>query len=323
VLAAATVSNTGSLTALAAGNTALAAIVVPDTLTQWGALQFDVAGSTYPGYINATYMVLGTQAGGFSATTCSFYLPVGPIAVGSKYDCGLIPAPTPTTQASSWQCWYTYTVTSATSPGGWVTGALSDCGTLPSGSAWWVGVVTNQSGQSPAGFYDCGGSCAGPAPIKGSGNYPYRYIPVPYGVYSGMNTAMQVASNQQASQYVTLGQPSVTSNSIAFTVTGGGPALTGVYLTTKGNASSVVMGGTLQCSAYGMYSDGSTHLLPDSQGNTVALWNTTNHSIAKVSSLGKVTALNVGTVNVTANVGTVANTTVAIPVTITVEAPSQ
>jgi hypothetical protein len=88
------------------------------------------------------------------------------------------------------------------------------------------------------------------------------------------------------------------------------------YLGNKGGANTVVAGKTLQFSVYGIYSDGSTKLLPDPEGNTVIQWNTTNHGVAKVSSLGKITAMRSGTVNVEASVGGVG----ASPWTVTVTA---
>ena len=222
----ATVSSSGVVTALAAGSTQLTATVTPGmTTTQWGQPVYNTAGVTYPGAINATYLVLGSQPGGYSGVSCSFYLPPGTLTVGAKYDCGLIPAPTPTTQGTAWQCWYTYTVSSSASPGGFVTGALNNCGNLADGTAWWVGVDTNQSGASPAGFYNCGGACSGAVPAGGSGTYPYRYIAAPYGTRSGMATAMIGGNHTQAAQYVTLGQPSAVSNAVPLTVSAAAPTL--------------------------------------------------------------------------------------------------
>ena len=57
-------------------------------------------------------------------STCT--VPAGTLTVGSNYDCGLIPAPTPTTQGSAWQCYYTYTVPAANWAGGWITGPMSE-----------------------------------------------------------------------------------------------------------------------------------------------------------------------------------------------------
>ena len=92
------------------------------------------------------------------------------------------------------------------------------------------------------------------------------------------------------------------------------PTLVSAYLGTKGGANTMVAGGTLQIIAYGIYSDGSTGALPDAQGNVVTAWNTTNHAVAKISSLGHATALAAGTVSIEATVGTL----IASPWSVTV-----
>jgi hypothetical protein len=94
------------------------------------------------------------------------------------------------------------------------------------------------------------------------------------------------------------------------------PTLVSAYLVAKGNATTMVAGGTLQFTAYASYSDGSTGELPDAQGNKITLWNTTNHAIARISTLGHATALGTGTVTVEGLVNTIS----ATPVTVTVVA---
>jgi hypothetical protein len=95
----------------------------------------------------------------------------------------------------------------------------------------------------------------------------------------------------------------------------GTPALVSAYLSSNGGANSVIAGKSLQFSVYGVYSDGSTKLLPDLEGNTAIQWNTTNHAVAKVSSLGKITAMKAGTVSVEASVGSVGSSPWTITVT--------
>jgi hypothetical protein len=94
------------------------------------------------------------------------------------------------------------------------------------------------------------------------------------------------------------------------------PTLVSAYLGTNGNVNTMVAGKTLEFSVYGVYSDGSTKLLPDLEGNTLIQWNTSNHGVAKVSSIGKITAISAGAVNVEARVGAVG----ASPWTVTVAA---
>jgi hypothetical protein len=92
------------------------------------------------------------------------------------------------------------------------------------------------------------------------------------------------------------------------------PTLVSAYLGTRGSVNTMVAGGTLQIIAYGIYSDGSVGTLPDSQGNVVTAWNTSNHFVAKISSEGHATAVSPGTVNMEATIGTL----IATPWTVTV-----
>src|ERR1700733_13569292 len=92
------------------------------------------------------------------------------------------------------------------------------------------------------------------------------------------------------------------------------PTLVSAYLGARGNVNTMVAGGTLQMIAYGVYSDGSVGTLPDSQGNVVTGWNTSNHYVAKIAGKGYATAVSPGTVNMEATIGTI----VASPWTVTV-----
>ena len=96
------------------------------------------------------------------------------------------------------------------------------------------------------------------------------------------------------------------------------PTLVSAYLVAKGGENNMVTGGTLQFTAYGRYSDGSVGPLPDAQGNSVTLWNTSDHSVVKISSGGHATAMGGGTVNIEATIGAL----IATPVAVTVSAAS-
>jgi Fn3 associated/Bacterial Ig-like domain (group 2) len=98
----------------------------------------------------------------------------------------------------------------------------------------------------------------------------------------------------------------VPSSVTTLSVTPSAPAIVSAYLTA--NASKMKAGSTLQFTAYGVYSDGSVAKLPDTQGHAVTLWNTSNHSFAKVSSQGHLTALANGRVNIVATVGSIMST---------------
>jgi hypothetical protein len=65
-------------------------------------------------------------------------------------------------------------------------------------------------------------------------------------------------------------------------------------------ANTLVAGRTLQFTAYGVYSDGSVSLQP----NSAITWSTSNHKVAVISMGGHVTAMGAGVVNIQATIGT-------------------
>jgi sugar lactone lactonase YvrE len=191
-----------------------------------GTNAYSTAATDNANYINATYAVTGSSGSGYTATSCSFYQPTGTVTPGAKLDCGLILAPTPTTQSSSWLCHGTYTNPSGSGLGGWITVQLSGCGTLPANTAYWIALDSNDTQSAfPYGVWNCGGTCSGSAPTSGTGTYPYRYIAATYGQYTGMGTAMNGGSTAQGSQFVTLGVNSSTQAAIPTLSPG-----TGTYL---------------------------------------------------------------------------------------------
>jgi hypothetical protein len=94
-----------------------------------------------------------------------------------------------------------------------------------------------------------------------------------------------------------------------------GPKLVSAYLLSKGGITSIPLGRTLQFIAYGVYSDGSVEVLPDSIGNKVTAWNTSNHAVAIISTLGHVTATGVGTAIVEGFIGTLEATPSKVVIT--------
>jgi hypothetical protein len=81
------------------------------------------------------------------------------------------------------------------------------------------------------------------------------------------------------------------------------PTLVSVYLRGEGNATTVVLGNTLQFIAYGVYSDGSVGTLPDAYGNNVSRWDTNNHPVAKINNIGVMDNYSVGVVQIKAQIG--------------------
>jgi hypothetical protein len=74
--------------------------------------------------------------------------------------------------------------------------------------------------------------------------------------------------------------------------------MTSAYL--QAMANTMAAGKTLQFTAYGVYSDGSASLLP----NSAIAWGTSNHKVAVISMGGHVTAVSAGVVNIQATIGT-------------------
>ena len=97
----------------------------------------------------------------------------------------------------------------------------------------------------------------------------------------------------------------VPSNVVTATVAGTGRTVVSAYLKPKMSTAAMATGNTMQFTAYATYSDGSVGTLPDADGNKVTLWNTSNHKMAVVSTLGHVTAMGNGAVQIEATIGLV------------------
>jgi Glycosyl hydrolases family 28/Bacterial Ig-like domain (group 3)/Bacterial Ig-like domain (group 2) len=159
--------------------------------------------------------------------------------------------------------------------------------------------------SNPITFYD-GSTAVGTAAISGNGTLATLSLS---NLTPGTHT--YTAAYPADSNYLPFSFGSVT-----VTVPGnpGTPTLMSAYLAAEGNANTVTLGGTLQFTAYGTYSDGSVVALPDAEGDGVIAWNTSNHGVAKISTMGHVTAMCTGTVTIEAMIGAIT----APPYTLTV-----
>jgi hypothetical protein len=101
-----------------------------------------------------------------------------------------------------------------------------------------------------------------------------------------------------------------------------GRTLKRVVLRPEYGGATMTIGSTVQMVAQATYSDGSTGTLPDSEGNVITWWNTSDHAVAKISSQGHVTAVGPGSVNVEAMVGSVQATPWSMTVTGEAEPPA-
>jgi hypothetical protein len=165
-------------------------------------------------------------------------------------------------------------------------------------------------------FYTTDGSAPASFPAGGSAGTSKVYAS-PFVVATGTTVHALSQWGQGANQGIVF--PSfgyVPSNVSTVVIAGTARTLVSAYLSAPNNANTMSTGGTLQFTAHGTYSNGSTGTLPDAQGNKVTSWNTSSHKVAKISSSGHVTAMVGGKVNVEATVGALD----ASPWTITVGA---
>jgi len=159
-------------------------------------------------------------------------------------------------------------------------------------------------------FYTTDGTTAAPFGPGGSAGTTHVYA-APFTVSAGATVKAIASWGQGANQGIAF--PAfgyVPSSVVTATVGASSPSATGktlvsAYLGNKAGANTMVVGGTLQFTAYGVYSDGSVGALPDAAGNKVTLWNTSNHTVAKISTLGHATAMSAGISNIAATVGSV------------------
>jgi hypothetical protein len=254
-------------------------IIINPTTGVLGNIVFTSNGTFAQNYIDAVYAVTGTSPGGYTVNpTCSFYMNAGSQTAGAKRDCGIILAPTPTTMASSWLCYGTYTAPSTVSPNGWVSVPLSGCGVLPPSTGYLVATITNDTAAPPKGSWNCGttgGACTGSAPTVGNGTFAQRQMSATYGIYSGLGTSTTAGGPYQPSQYVTL------NSSI--------PTLVGGYLANAGPTTTLAVGGSVPFFAFCQYSDSSvTNCFPgtDIYGNTVTAFVSSNSAVLTVNNIG-------------------------------------
>jgi Fn3 associated/Beta xylosidase C-terminal Concanavalin A-like domain len=160
-------------------------------------------------------------------------------------------------------------------------------------------------------FYTTDGTTPAPFVPDGSAGTT-RVYSAPFTVSAGATVKAVSSWGQGANQGITFPSFGYVPSSVVTATNGvSSPAATGktlvsAYLGNQPGANTMVTGGTLQFIAYGVYSDGSVSALPDALGNKVTLWNTSNHNVAKMSSLGHATAMGAGTVNIEATIGSVA-----------------
>jgi Chitobiase/beta-hexosaminidase C-terminal domain/Bacterial Ig-like domain (group 2) len=128
-------------------------------------------------------------------------------------------------------------------------------------------------------------------------SYPTGVGYVPSGIVRAIYTASGVAP-------VTPVPPTTPVPPVAPTtpVAPGSPILNSAYLGTPNNVNTMVVGGTLQFAAMGMYGTSTTPVpIPASQ----VVWSSSNPAVLTVEATGKVTAVGVGKASVQDQIGTV------------------
>ncbi len=151
----------------------------------------------------------------------------------------------------------------------------------------------------------------GPGGAAGSS----RVYSAPFTVPAGTTVKAIASWGQGANQGIVF--PSfgyVPSAVVTGFVSSSGRTLKSVLLRPASSSTTMAAGGTMQLNAYATYSDGSTGALPDTEGNKVTSWNTSNHDVAKISSGGHATAVANGAVNIEAMAGAVTVAPLAVTV---------
>ncbi len=153
-------------------------------------------------------------------------------------------------------------------------------------------------------FYTTDGTTPAIFPAGGSAGTSHVYA-APFTVAAGVTVRAIASWGQGANQGIVFPSFGYVPSSVTALVVAaaGGRTLVSAYLVPRVSTNTMMKGSTLQFMAYGSYSDGSVDSLPDAQGNVVTAWNTSNHSLAKISSQGHVTAMGTGKVNIEAVVG--------------------
>jgi hypothetical protein len=159
-------------------------------------------------------------------------------------------------------------------------------------------------------FYTTDGTTPAPFGPGGSAGTTHVYT-APLSVAAGATVKAIASWGQGANQGITFPSFGYVASSVVTGTTGGTSApatvktLVSAYLGNNTSANTMAPGGTLQFKAYGVYSDGSVGVLPDALGNKVTLWNTSNHNVAKMSTVGHATAVGAGTADIEATIGSI------------------
>jgi hypothetical protein len=144
---------------------------------------------------NAVGSIWYTGSKPITVTSCTVWVGTG--AVGGLVDCGVLAAPTTTTNGGTWICHGTFTEASSTT-NAFMTASLPGC-TLSAYSMYWIVLNTNDA-SLVNGATACGSSCSG---VPNSGTQDGFYTPIAYGTYTGVPTTWEGNTGLQETIYLT------------------------------------------------------------------------------------------------------------------------
>ena len=180
----------GYVPSLVASNTP---IPVSNTQSTYGITVSNVTATINPNLTHNQYFISGTVPQ--TVQSCFFYQ-TGVGTPGAQISCGIVAAPTPTTEASSYVtgCYGTYTETSVF--GTYVIIPFS-C-QLAANTPYWIVINTNDTSVT-TGRYNCGSSCTGNAT---SGAYPFYTSASTFGALTGLPSSLTGTQTTQYSVYI-------------------------------------------------------------------------------------------------------------------------
>jgi hypothetical protein len=144
------------------------------------------------GYAVGSIWYTGGQP--LTVTSCSVFVVSG--TVGGLVDCGLLAAPTTSTNGGQWVCHGSFTETS-TNPNAVITAPVTGC-TLSAQTAYWIVLNTNDAALVD-GAYNCGGTCSG---VANSGTQDGFYAANTYGDYGPGSVPTAWDGNTGIQEYV-------------------------------------------------------------------------------------------------------------------------
>lgn len=185
-------------------------------------------------------------------------------------------------------------------------------------------IVAGSTGQAALTCYYSDGSTTNCTSTDDRGNGPSSFSSSATKIATISSTGLYTGVATGTTNLTAVVAGITSSPAFGLTVTAAGPTLMGGYLGTPGNASTMVVGRTLQFGAYCIYSNGVTTncSVADIYGNAVTTWTSSVPAAVTIGQVGSAnaglaTAVGAGTPYILAQVGSIAlnkwNLTVSAP----------